>query len=482
MPKKLTEEEQRAAIKLARALANALPAQHRSGASGIASGLVRLRMERIPTGKVQEVFNRYGAGRDALEAVAAAGLLADAGEDAYRIRIDGEPLAAQGEKDGAAHAGSGPADTGEKNAGAVKAGNRGGSAPAGSGNAPAKEPAAHSAPHASLPAAGKTSASRPEQNAAAPPAQPGALAKEPAASANPPRGPRRKPRPLGRASVIRKQTPELTEIRRRIIDLDPRLWINGYLLSTPDVFVDYEPELTALSAALDRRPAIGNGTLTMRELSYRIFGDEKFLAIESEGRKLLRFMGVADMVRCRTVHKTDLLNFIPRHRRRPRLVLSENLDPWTNMRDALFLGERKRILGKRVDGVVFGNGHLALGSRQLTDLASTLDAESVRVYYWGDLDRAGLEILAKVAQEAQPDAAVPLTVEPFAPAYRLMLKRAMKRFPDPLDNKPTDQTEDFEPGLALLEPLLKKKEAAYLRAALEGARLIPQEIITAADL
>lgn len=482
MPKKLTEEEQRAAIKLARALANALPAQHRSGASGIASGLVRLRMERIPAGKVQEVFNRYGAGRDALEAVAAAGLLTDAGEDAYRIRIDGEPLAAQGEKNGAAHAGSGPEDAGEKNAGAVKAGNRGGSASTGSGNAPAKEPAAHSAPHASLPAAGKTSASRPEQNAATPPAQPAAPAKESAAPANPPRGPRRKPRPLGRASVIRKQTPELTEIRRRIIDLDPRLWINGYLLSTPDVFVDYEPELTALSAALDRRPAIGDGTLTMRELSYRIFGDEKFLAIESEGRKLLRFMGVADMVRCRTVHKTDLLNFIPRHRRRPRLVLSENLDPWTNMRDALFLGERKRILGKRVDGVVFGNGHLALGSRQLTDLASTLDAESVRVYYWGDLDRAGLEILAKVAQEAQPDAAVPLTVEPFAPAYRLMLKRAMKRFPDPLDNKPTDQTEDFEPGLALLEPLLKKKEAAYLRAALEGARLIPQEIITAADL
>lgn len=481
MPKKLTEEEQRAAIKLARALANALPAQHRSGASGIASGLVRLRMEHIPAGKVQEVFNRYGAGRDALEAVAATGLLTDAGEDAYRIRIDGEPLAAQGEKNGAAHTGSGPADTGEKNAEAVKAG-KGGSAPAGSGNAPAKEPAALDVPHASLPAAGKTSASRPEQNAATPPAQPGAPAKEPAAPANPPRGPRRKPRPLGRASVIRKQTPELTEIRRRIIDLDPRLWINGYLLSTPDVFVDYESELTALSAALDRRPAIGDGTLTMRELSYRIFGDEKFLAIESEGRKLLRFMGVADMVRCRTVHKTDLLNFIPRHRRRPRLVLSENLDPWTNMRDALFLGERKRILGKRVDGVVFGNGHLALGSRQLTDLASTLDAESVRVYYWGDLDRAGLEILAKVAQEAQPDAAVPLTVEPFAPAYHLMLKRAMKRFPDPLDNKPTDQTEDFEPGLALLEPLLKKKEAAYLRAALEGARLIPQEIITAADL
>ena len=37
-----------------------------------------------------------------------------------------------------------------------------------------------------------------------------------------------------RAPQLRAQAdPELGEIRRRIIDLDPRLWINGWLLSTP---------------------------------------------------------------------------------------------------------------------------------------------------------------------------------------------------------------------------------------------------------
>lgn len=37
-------------------------------------------------------------------------------------------------------------------------------------------------------------------------------------------------------------------------------------------------------------------------------------------------------------------------------------------------------------------------------------------------------------------------------------------------------------GLDLMEGALTKEEMAYLRAVVEGARLIPQEIITARDL
>ena len=37
-------------------------------------------------------------------------------------------------------------------------------------------------------------------------------------------------------------------------------------------------------------------------------------------------------------------------------------------------------------------------------------------------------------------------------------------------------------GLELLEGSLKKREAAYLRAVVENALLIPQEILTAEDL
>ena len=289
---------------------------------------------------------------------------------------------------------------------------------------------------------------------------------------------RRDSRAISHLDTVRKQTPELNDIRRRIIDLDPRLWINGWLLSTPDAYVRYERELRSLDAAFAGRRSLGDGSLSLRELSYAVFGDEKFLSPDSEGRKLLHLMGLSDVVDCRPQPKMELLHHVPKHRRELRLVVSENLDPWFNMRNAMFLEGRKRILGERVHGVVFGNGYLVDDPHKLPDLLATLGAQKVEVLYWGDLDRAGLQILAKLTEMAQGR----FDVKPFVAAYRLMLKRAMGRFPDPLDNEQTDQSGVAINGLELLEPHLKKKELTYLRELLDGARLVPQEIITARDL
>lgn len=309
--------------------------------------------------------------------------------------------------------------------------------------------------------------------------QPAASDQRAIAKAERPKPPaRRDARTLSRLDTVRKQTRELDNVRRKIIDLDPRLWINGWLLSTPDAYTLYERELRALDAAIAGRPGLGDGTLSLRELSYRVFGDEKFLALESEGRKLLHLIGLSDIVTSRPQVKLELLHHIPRRHRHMRLVVSENLDPWVNMRNAMYADGRKRILGERVHGVVFGNGYLVDDPHKLPDLVAALDAEDVTVLYWGDIDRAGLSILAKLSDMADGRFAV----EPFVPAYRLMLRRAMDRFDDPLDNEPTDQGTVQVRGLDLLEASLKKREAAYLRGVIDGARLIPQEILTAQDL
>ena len=309
--------------------------------------------------------------------------------------------------------------------------------------------------------------------------QPAASDQRAIAKAERPKPPaRRDARTLSRLDTVRKQTRELDDVRRKIIDLDPRLWINGWLLSTPDAYTLYERELRALDAAIAGRPGLGDGTLSLRELSYRVFGDEKFLALESEGRKLLHLMGLSDIVTSRPQVKLELLHHIPRRHRHMRLVVSENLDPWVNMRNAMYLDGRKRLFGERVHGVVFGNGYLVDDPHKLPDLIAALDAEDVTVLYWGDIDRAGLSILAKLSDMADGR----FTVEPFVPAYRLMLRRAMERFPDPAANEPTDQGGVQVRGLDLLEGSLKKREAAYLRAVIDGALLIPQEILTAQDL
>lgn len=289
---------------------------------------------------------------------------------------------------------------------------------------------------------------------------------------------KRDTRTLASLDTIRKQSPDLTEIRCKIIELDPRMWINGWLLSTPDAYVRYERQLRALDSALAGNPRVGDGSLSLRELSYQVFGDEKFLSPESDGRKMLHLMGLSDILDCRPQAKLELLHHIPKHRRHLRLVVSENLDPWVNMRNALFIEGSKRLLGERVHGVIFGNGYIIDDPHKLPDLISTLEADEVEVLYWGDIDRAGLQILDKLSGMAGPN----LLVRPFVAAYRLMIKRAMKRYPDPLDNEKTDQTSVTVRGLDLFEGELKEKELAYLKAVIDGARLIPQEILTACDL
>ncbi len=400
MAHRLTEQEHSMVLTLAKILSKQLPAQLRSVAGGIASGLVRLRKNPLPAADVTAVLEKYDADEPALQALVDAGVL-EPTVDGYKLCVPQE----QGEQ----------AEKGERSI-------------------------------------ARTETPRPPA--------------------------RRGTRGLAGLDTIRKQSPELNDVRRQIIDLDPRLWINGWLLSTPDAFLRYERELRALDAALAGGATLGDGTLSLRELSYQLFGDEKFLAVESDGRKLLHLMGVTDVVSCRPQVRLELLHHIPKHRRHLRIVVSENLDPWVNMRNALFLDGRKKILGERVHGVVFGNGYLVDDPRKLPDLLDTLGADDVRVLYWGDIDRAGLSILARLVDMADGR----FSVEPFAPAYQKMLRRAMRRFPDPLQNEETDQRSVRVTGLELMEGVLDEKEMAYLCTVVESARLIPQEILTARDL
>lgn len=463
MAQKLTEQEHDAIVDLAKLLGKELPSKQRSVAGGIASGLVRLRRNPVPVADAQAVLAKYGAGQETLDALVGLGVLEPAADGAgYLLRVS---PAREGQGDAAA--GSDAADGGKPD---------GRHAEDADADAAAKRTAADAARPAPSPARPGRGSRRPAADAPAKPDRPAAAdAAKPAAPA--PLA-RREARTLAHLNCVRKQTPELDQIRRKIIDLDPRLWINGWLLSTPEAYVRFERELRGLDAALSGSPALGDGTLSLRELSYRVFGDEKFLAPESDGRKLLHLMGLTDVVRTRPQVRLELLHHIPKHHRHLRLVVSENLDPWVNMRNAMFLDGRKRILDERVHGVVFGNGYLVDDPRKLPDLIETLGVEDVTVLYWGDLDRAGLSILARLREMADGR----FDVQPFAAAYRLMLRRAMKRFPDPLDNEPTDQGGVTMSGLDLLEPCLKPRELDYLRVVLENALLIPQEIVTAEDL
>lgn len=281
---------------------------------------------------------------------------------------------------------------------------------------------------------------------------------------------------LSDVPYVRRGGESETALREQIVQLDPRLWMNGWLLSHPGAFTLYERELRGIDAALQEGELPGD--LTRRQLAYKMGGNEKFFEYGADGHKLLRAMGADDLIGHRLVPKADMLYHVPRRRKSMKILVTENLDPWLDVRDLMYEDGRSLILGERVHGVVLGGGNPVIENNRLSGLLETLGAETIEILYWGDIDRAGLNLLQRL--QAMLEGRYKVT--PFMPAYRLMLERAMERYPDPDQNERTTQdnveVQDFS---SMLEGL-SDEQAAYFSAIIQKCGLIPQEILTKQDL
>ena len=281
---------------------------------------------------------------------------------------------------------------------------------------------------------------------------------------------------LSDVPYVRRGGESETALREQIVQLDPRLWMNGWLLSHPGAFTLYERELRGIDAALQEGELPGD--LTRRQLAYKMGGNEKFFEYGADGHKLLRAMGADDLIGHRLVPKTDMLYHVPRRRKSMKILVTENLDPWLDVRDLMYEDGRSLILGERVHGVVLGGGNPVIENNRLSGLLETLGAETIEVLYWGDIDRAGLNLLQRLRAMLEGR----YKVTPFMPAYRLMLERAMERYPDPDQNERTTQdnveVQDFS---SMLEGL-SGEQAAYFSSIIQKCGLIPQEILTKQDL
>lgn len=281
---------------------------------------------------------------------------------------------------------------------------------------------------------------------------------------------------LSDVPYVRRGGESETALREQIVQLDPRLWMNGWLLSHPGAFTLYERELRGIDAALQEGELPGD--LTRRQLAYKMGGNEKFFEYGADGHKLLRAMGADDLIGHRLVPKADMLYHVPRRRKSMKILVTENLDPWLDVRDLMYEDGRSLILGERVHGVVLGGGNPVIENNRLSGLLETLGAETIEVLYWGDIDRAGLNLLQRL--QAMLEGRYKVT--PFMPAYRLMLERAMERYPDPDQNERTTQENvEVQDFTDMLEGLSDER-AAYFSSIIDRAGLIPQEILTKQDL
>lgn len=288
--------------------------------------------------------------------------------------------------------------------------------------------------------------------------------------------PKHQGKSLDQVPYIRRGGQVEADLRARIVQLDQRFWMNGWLLSHPGAFELYEKELLALNEFLVSGTMIGD--VTRRQLAYQMGGDEKFFEYGSDGFRLLRSMGVEDLIRHRPLPKPDLLYHAPRRRKHMRVLVTENLDPWLDVRDLMYEEGVSQILGERIHAVVLGGGMPVLEPNRLHLLLDTLGADSYDVLYWGDIDRAGLDILLKLQVLLDGK----FEVKAFAPAYQLMCDRAIARFPEPGDNEKTGQINLEVGDTSAICDGLTPEAAAYAKAVIEDCCLIPQEILTKRDL
>ena len=260
--------------------------------------------------------------------------------------------------------------------------------------------------------------------------------------------------------------------------LHPLLWNGGYLERHPDELERWHPQLVQLSDWL--RMSGAEGTKTPRERSFEVFGDEKLLDGSQDERgsrglsSLLRACGVTeDELRIEPA-PTTLECFTPSLEPGAALSLlvSENRDPWMHVRRLLLERGPGRLFGERVDGAVYGCGAAVLAKGVIDDLLCHLpDHGAVEIVYWGDADRAGINILERLAVSA------PCPVRPFAGAYRLMLEKTRGT-----ELPKSDDSRDLPDDGGMVAAALGPGEATALRAVLQGRLRLPQEALCLEDL
>ncbi len=266
------------------------------------------------------------------------------------------------------------------------------------------------------------------------------------------------------------------ELRDLIRSMDERIWQNNWLLNRPETMERFLPALQAIDRELRERDAIGSAGISRRELSYRLFGSEKALAADKDVKALLNGTGLSCLLRYRIDGSINLEHFVPRRHERMSILISENLDPYRSVREQLFEHGSRRILGQRIDGVVYAEGG-AIGGRMgdLLNLQESLGAKSVEFLYWGDLDRAGM---AEVQRIMSLGGEFGVRIRPFGAAYRAMIQVAQARFPTASDNEPTVQASIGNAGTDVIASCLDDAELSYAAQALAANRRVPQESLT----
>lgn len=246
--------------------------------------------------------------------------------------------------------------------------------------------------------------------------------------------------------------------------LHPKLLRNKWLLSHPDEYLKNQFVLEHLNDFMFCNHS--TEYISRKERSFMLFDEEKLLD-GNDIKSLLTHLEITkEDLRMYDTPEYCFNDYIPDRKEKLILLICENKDIWFNIRRLMFEEDKFSFFDKPIDGVVYGGGNKVTSTNALTEYVGFMKSK-VSFLYWGDIDRAGLDIFVR-ARKANPQ----LHIDLFFPGYRKMLELANGRaIPDSEDARSikTDFSEIYE---------MFDDCADELRFYIESYKRLPQEIIT----
>lgn len=248
--------------------------------------------------------------------------------------------------------------------------------------------------------------------------------------------------------------------------LHPYITKTGYLQSKPEQYLKYKDQFQKLNRYLFHTST--SVQVSKKERSFEIFDEEKQLE-DNSFRNLLEHLGLtADELGYYNTPEYCFNDFIPERKKQMVLLICENKDIWFNIRRRMYEDSSRSILGVHIDGVIYGSGNKISESGALSAYTRFMNANSVQYLYWGDIDRAGLNIYLSLVKN-NPE----LDIKFFIPAYEEMLRLAETRnIPDSTDHR--ERVQDYEP----IYNLFSDEMRCCIEGYIDANKRIPQEIIS----
>jgi hypothetical protein len=273
-----------------------------------------------------------------------------------------------------------------------------------------------------------------------------------------------RPWPTRRDALDRRATPPLPLLVR------PARTERGTQPNRPSLPVDLRPELES-ARGLERLRADEIATLRAvnaflrdhggarpvvpsRERSLELFGDEKRLDALVSQRLFSAGVLSLELLECYEVHPPFVFERVSDA---PVLLVIENHHTYDSARRLLAVDPRG------IGVVAYGAGRAICSS---VAYAADLDPGVTRIYYFGDLDEAGLAIAASTSLIAVP-AGLP-ALEPAVGLYRALLASPYRRVGAVVD------AENAEARVAWLPSELRSAAVALLT----GGTWVPQEAVS----